>query len=154
MLEELLSVAGAAGVETRAVVGGDRAMLGLIAVDVIGPSRRYGAENDGSIVLWLTAGGASVLLTGDIEAVAQRELPRLRPDVLQVPHHGSATTDLRWLADTVGGVAIVSVGENTFGHPHHAVLDALAAMGTRVWSTHHDGDLTIELAAAPADASR
>ncbi len=86
-----------------------------------------------------------MLLAGDIEAVAQRELPPLRPDVLLVPHHGSATTDLDWLAATVGPLAIISVGPNTYGHPNDEVLDLLDATGARVMTTAADGDIVVPL---------
>ncbi len=129
----------------RAVRRGDRGSLGDLRFDVLAPGRRYAAENDGSIVLWVAAAGATALLTGDVEAVAQGELPPLRPAILQVPHHGSATTDLRWLRETVGTVAVISVGPNTFGHPTQTVLDALAGTPARVFLTQRDGDVVIPL---------
>lgn len=49
--------------------------------------------NDTSLVLRITCDGRSVLITGDIDVVAQRELATLgdaiRADVLVLPHHGA-----------------------------------------------------------------
>ena len=86
-----------------------------------------------------------MLLAGDVEAVAQSELPPLRPDVLLVPHHGSATTDLGWLSATVGGLAIVSVGANDFGHPADSVLDVVRELGVPIKSTRAEGSIDVPL---------
>jgi competence protein ComEC len=150
LIETLLADAAAGGVPVAAMGAGDRLDLGSLRLELLGPRRRYAAENDGSIVTWVTAGGIDVLLTGDVEAIAQAELPPVRPDVLQVPHHGSATTDLDWLGETVGAVAVISVGENTYGHPTPGVLDVLAAAGSTVHTTLGEGDVVVPLCPCPA----
>ncbi len=122
---------------------GTRATVGSFSLRVEGPLRRYAAANNGSLVLWVEAAGRTLLLPGDIEALAQHELPPFRPDLLLVPHHGSATTDLEWLADTVGPWAVISVGENSYGHPAVEVVSMLQAMGTEVWITRDHGDIRI-----------
>ena len=88
-----------------------------------------------------------MLLPGDIGAVAQRELPPLQPDILLVPHHGSSSTDPSWLASTVGSVAVISVGPNTYGHPTPEVLSVLSGAGTDVRVTMDEGDVSLELGA-------
>jgi competence protein ComEC len=143
-----------AGGEVTAPHPGMAVTAGSFRIDVLGPKRRYLGENDGSIVLMAEAAGTTVLLAGDIEAVAQRELPDLVPDVLLVPHHGSATTDLEWLAATVGDVAVVSVGENTYGHPSPDVLVVLEASGAAVYVTKEAGDVVVPLAPAEGRGGR
>ncbi len=118
--------------------------LGAITIEPLGPSRRYLSDNDGSIVLWVSA-TRSLLLAGDIEGVAQGELPQLRPDVLLVPHHGAGTTDRRWLTDIVGEVAVISVGQNRYGHPAPETLAVLEAAGVEPLITQDRGDVTIGL---------
>jgi competence protein ComEC len=117
-------------------------------IEVLGPRRRYQAENDGSVVLLVSA-GRSAFLGGDIEAVAQGEVPDVRPDVVVVPHHGSGTNDVRWLKGVVGGLAVLSYGENSYGHPHPDVLAALEETGVVVRHTLLEGDLTVDLGSAP-----
>jgi competence protein ComEC len=143
-LEDLVDRAVAAGVPIDVVGPGISYRLGAIAIEALGPMRRYLTRNDGSIVLWVEAGG-TLLLPGDIEAIAQRELPTLNPDVLLVPHHGSASTDQSWLAATAGAVAVISVGPNTYGHPAPEIRSTLAAAGAEVWVTMDDGDITLQL---------
>ena len=143
-LEELVERASAAGVPIDIVGPGISYRLGAIGIEAIGPVRRYLTRNDGSIVLWVEA-EATVLLPGDIEAIAQRELPALRPDILLVPHHGSGSTDQTWLAATVGAIAVISVGPNTYGHPVPEVRSTLAETGAEVWVTMETGDIMLDL---------
>jgi competence protein ComEC len=142
-----------AGVEVEEVGMGRSAHLGEFSIEVLGPARRYAAENDGSIVLWVEAHGSAVLLPGDIGATAQRELTALRPDVLLVPHHGAATTDLEWLADSVGKIAIISVGPNDYGHPDPGVVARLQREGATVRTTQDEGDITVLLGSSVSSAS-
>ncbi len=148
LLIEAVEAARHGGVNVIEVGRGARLSLPRMQIDVIGPVRRYAAENDGSVVLWITS-GRSVFLGGDVEAVAQRELPPLRPDIMVVPHHGSRSTDLRWLARTVGQIAILSYGENRYGHPNGEVLEVLEDGGTDVRHTYFEGDIVIDLGPAP-----
>ncbi len=135
----------AAGVAVEEVGTGSRARLGEFAFTVLGPQRRYAADNDGSVVLLVDTAGKSVLLPGDIGEIAQRELPPLAPDILLVPHHGAATTDLEWLEETVGAVAVVSVGINNYGHPHPSVMATLQRAGAMVRVTAEMGDVVVPL---------
>ncbi|WP_413723596.1 ComEC family protein [Sodalis sp. RH24] len=64
------------------------------------PAQVKKAGNDDSCVIKIEDGAFSVLLTGDIEAPAERALlrtarGRLRADILQIPHHGSKTSSTR-----------------------------------------------------------
>jgi len=140
---EVVAAARRGGVPVREVMAGDRFSVGSVRVEVLSPSRRYLSDNDGSVVLLVSAAG-SVLLPGDIESVAQRDLPLVHPDVLVVPHHGSATTDLRWLRQTIGSVGVMSYGPNRYGHPHLDVVSALAEAGAQVWRTE-EGDVVMDL---------
>lgn len=144
---ELVRVEGeatTAGVPIDHVGPGFGYDLGLISIESLGPRRRYAARNDGSIVLWVES-GRSLLLAGDIGEVAQGELPALEPDVLLVPHHGSGSTDRRWLAATVRSIAVISVGPNTYGHPAPEIVATLADTGTDVATTMEEGDVSVDL---------
>ena len=141
----LIDDATAHGVPVRSPPVGVVLQIGGIETEVLGPMRRYDAENDGSIVLWLRGPRRTMLVAGDIEAVAQRELPPLSPDVMVVPHHGSATTDPAWLAFTLGSVAIISVGDNSFGHPAPQTTAVLDESGVVVLTTQEDGDVFVSL---------
>ena len=122
-----------------------------------GAARR---ANNLSCVLRVSAGAASMLLTGDIEQLAEQALlerdpAALRADVLLVPHHGSGTSSSPGFLAAVGpGLAVIPVGyRNRFSHPVAAVLERYAAIRTRVLRTDLDGAVTVRLGAAGAQAS-
>lgn len=141
---DIVATAVAAGIPVSMTQAGDRLRVGAIDIDVLSPGRRFASDNDGSVVLLLNT-PVSVLLPGDIESVGQRELPELRPDVMVVPHHGSATTDTQWLAETLGTAAVLSYGPNRHGHPHPDIVAVLAAANVVVKQTATNGDVEISL---------
>ena len=141
----VLEAATDRGIPVDRLRAGSQIRVGRFSIAVLGPFRRYASTNDGSMVLWVEAGGRSALLTGDIEAIGQRDLPPVRPDVLLVPHHGSSTTDIGWLSATVGPDAVISVGENPYGHPDAGVVEALHGAGARIWVTREMGDIRMPL---------
>ena len=93
-----------------------------------------------------TVHGRSVLLPGDIEVIAQRELGPVHASILKVPHQGAATSDPAWLTAVEATTAIISVGPNPFGHPSAEVVSVLEGAGVEVLRTDDDGDVIIPLA--------
>ena len=96
---------------------------------------RRNDQNNDSVVLLLSTGQATALLTGDIE----RSIPVPQEvDVLKVPHHGSRGVRVRPKA----AIRVISVGANNpFGHPHESALPALR--------TDRSGAITVTLADPP-----
>jgi competence protein ComEC len=107
------------------------------------------AGNNDSLALRITYGAHSFLLTGDLESPMERLLVDggrpLRADVLKVGHHGSKTsTSLEFLAAVSPAVALISAGfENSFGHPHPAVLGRLGERHAAILRTDQDGLVTV-----------
>ena len=110
--------------------------------------------NDLSCVLKVSAGGRSMLLTGDIEIPAETALVERGPaalavDVLLVPHHGSRTSSSgAFLAAAHPALAVVPVGyRNRFGHPKAEVLERYSGAGIPIFRTDRDGAVTVGLSA-------
>lgn len=89
-----------------------------------------------------------ILITGDMDTAGEialletKELPDL--EVLIAGHHGSKySTCEALLRDTAPDTVIISVGENSYGHPAQEVLDRIAAIGAAVYRTDLDGTITI-----------
>ena len=137
------------GVPIEAPAVGTAATYGDITIEVLGPLRRYAGPNDQSVVLRITAGSTTVLMTGDIELAAQADLGPIRADVLKVPHQGAATSSLSWLAAVRPRVAVVSVGDNDYGHPAPEVIEMLTSLGVVVIRTDQSGDVVIPLVGDP-----
>ena len=96
-------------------------------------------SNAMSCVLRVSAGGRSLLLTGDIEREQEQALvgglgEALRSDVLVVPHHGSKTSSSAAFLDAVRPrVAVFQAGyRNRFGHPAPEVLARYRARGIAI----------------------
>jgi competence protein ComEC len=107
-------------------------------------------RNNQSCVMKIEAGGASMLLTGDIERLAELSLlnhPELRADVILVPHHGSRTSSSReFVAAVAPRWAIVAAGyRNRFGHPNAEVLERYTSVGTSIFRTDRDGAIHVLL---------
>jgi competence protein ComEC len=139
------------GVEVRNPRAGDTFWLGVLRLDVLSPDRCWtGTESDANndaIVLRATYEGHVVLIASEPEEPAQEWLlgsgVDLRADVLKVPHHGAATSVPEFFDAVDAEVAIVSVGENDYGHPTAFTLGALVAAGSRVWRTDRQGTITV-----------
>jgi competence protein ComEC len=147
--EIVIREAGYAGVLLEVPEVGQMSRIGDLTLEVLGPQRRYDGINNQSVVLLVSAGGPSLLMTGDIEAAAQADLSAVEAEVLKVPHHGGATSDLSWLRSVDASLAIVSVGPNNYGHPSADVIAVMVDSGAILVRTDEDGDVVVPLLGDP-----
>jgi len=139
-------------VPRRAVRRGDTLHVApSLRVDVLSPPTKgkFKEENNASVVLKVQYGAVDLLLPGDVEAPAERNLIRtygrqLESHVVKIPHHGSATSstpEFVRVASVPGKThAVVSVGEEgQYGMPDEDVLRRWKRVGRRVYSTARRG---------------
>jgi competence protein ComEC len=136
------------------VYRGDRVTIDGVDVIARHPApadwERQKVRNDDSLVLELRWRDVSVVLTGDIGKVAERDVARATPParlrILKIPHHGSLTSSTpALLAALRPQIAVVSAGRaNHFGHPVPEVLDRYRAIGAEVFRTDQDGAVMVE----------
>lgn len=113
-----------------------------------------GAGNASSCVMSIQAGDHRLLLTGDIEADAERRLVEnrglLRAEVVVVPHHGSRTSSSPAFVDAVSpALAIVSAGyQNRWGLPDEGVVRRWQSAGAKLLNTASSGAVSLRLCAA------
>jgi competence protein ComEC len=155
---ELLAVARERGttVEARHREDGPAA-LGDLRIEVLWPPRhlevpRGPAErNARSLVLRVDAGGARVLLPGDIGGQAEAALAgggrALAAEVLLLPHHGSGgSTSAAFLEAVDPDLALASAPcPGRFPMPHPDVRRRLRRAGLPLWWTGRDGALLVGL---------
>lgn len=99
--------------------------------------------NDLSMLALVTCEGQKALFTGDL---SQNGEPAFIPDadVLKVAHHGSDKgSSARFLAAATPEIAVISVGENNYGHPGEETLARLRALGAEIWQTRQWGAITL-----------
>lgn len=115
------------------------------------PSAASFSGNDASCVLRVDAGRHGLLLSGDIESVAERYLASaglLRAaDVASVPHHGSGTSSSLPFVERVSpDIAIVAAGHNNrWGFPKPDVRRRWRSQGARVLQTSANGAISLSL---------
>jgi competence protein ComEC len=141
------------GLPARYLKRGDDLVIDGARVEVLSPPIQTAAaalsENDQSLVLRVSFGQRSFLLTGDIEREAEEMLVSigggLRADVLKVAHHGSKTSStVDFLEKVKPQHAVISVAEpSPFGHPHPEALARLQTTGANIWRTSECGAITI-----------
>lgn len=90
--------------------------------------------NNNSLVCKMMYQKFSMLFTGDIEEIAEKEILEkykytntLESTILKVAHHGSKSSSTEEFLNVVKPkIALIGVGgENTFGHPNNRVLERL-----------------------------
>lgn len=157
--EDFLDAVETKQIPLNSVRQGDSIMLDpTVKIDVLNPPANLldGADNeaefnDNSVVLKLTYGEFSVLLTGDMEERNEARLvsentTTLDADVLKAGHHGSRTSSsMPFLNAVTPEVVIISLGAgNTYGHPHREALDRISAAGNEhLFRTDIDGTITL-----------
>lgn len=104
--------------------------------------------NEACISVLCSCGAFDLLTTADMDTAGEKRLleawtlPRL--EVLLVGHHGSASSTSRELLEqTQPGVGIVSVGDNSYGHPTDEALRRLVQSGAEIYRTDLQGRIHI-----------
>jgi competence protein ComEC len=143
------------GLRALACARGEGWRSGAVRFEFLHPGRRGRADgNNASCVLRVSAGRHSLLLTGDIERPAERELlaarTELGADVVVVPHHGSRTSSSPSFVEAVDPMlAVVSAGHaNRWGFPEPGVVSRWRSGGASLLSTASDGAVFLRVCAA------
>ena len=94
--------------------------------------------NNNSIVCKLHYTNFSMLFTGDIEEIAEKQILEeyknnisiLNSTILKVAHHGSKTSSIKEFIEAVKPqLALIGVGENNkFGHPNDEIIKRLQSL--------------------------
>ena len=113
------------------------------------PSDR--ADNNRSCVLRITQSGNTVLITGDIEAVQERNLlmmggSKLKSDILIAPHHGSLTSSTQNFVDAVSAQHVIFTAGflNRWSFPRLAVVERYILNGAKIYRTDKQGAIQVE----------
>jgi competence protein ComEC len=111
-----------------------------------------GLDNDSSCVLRITVGKQHILLTGDIEKFAEKELVSsalsdLPADILVAPHHGSKTSAVdSFIQGVHPSYVLFAVGyRNRYHFPHQLVADKYHHLGVRAYETARTGAVSFHL---------
>ena len=104
-------------------------------------------SNNSSCIVKISYMNKSFLFTGDINSSVENLLVKeysefLNVDVLKVPHHGSKNGCSEEFLQVVSPeYAVISVGNNSYGHPSSEAIDKLNAVGANVLRTDIEGNI-------------
>lgn len=109
--------------------------------------------NNNSIVARLEYKSFSMLFTGDIEALAEKQIvakyrsEELKSNILKVAHHGSKTSSTNEFINKIKPqISIIGVGKNNkFGHPNTQTLQTLQSYGSKIYRTDITGEIIIKV---------
>lgn len=142
-------------VPPRTIARGDHFPLGRdVEVEVLWPPKDGVARqpplssNDSAVVARIIYGGRSILVTGDIQDAAERELLKhpdeLRADVLIAPHHGSSESTTEAFVAAVSPSVVVSSNDRTLTGKQKR-LDRIVANRAKLFRTNECGAITVRI---------
>lgn len=123
-------------------------------VEFLGPiGKNYTKMNNYSLLFKLTYEKKSILFTGDMETLTERELLKANIDVsaniLKIGHHGSNTSTSKEFLEAVNPeYAIVSCANgkhNNYGHPVERILRYLKERQIPLYRTDELGNVEFEI---------
>lgn len=120
-----------------------------LTVQVLWPEKALVNNNDDSCVLLISDRKHQVLLTGDISKKVEDQLleryPKLRADVLIVPHHGSKTSSSnRFISQINPAIGVVSAGYlNRWKMPVTDVVKRYQTHGVPLLNSAETGQIII-----------
>jgi len=128
-----------------------------VTIEVVSPpqnliySGKTADVNENSLVLKITYGDVSYLLTGDAEEKAEEYILSTYADIdvniIKAGHHGSSSSStMDFLYRVTPEIVLISCGEdNDYGHPHIEPLENFAKFTTaeNIFRTDIDGDIVV-----------
>lgn len=147
-------------IKTITVNKGDRMQIeDNIYFDILWPNKSKlmtdNALNNNSLVCNLHYKEFSMLFTGDIENVAEKQILAeyqnnshvLSTTILKVAHHGSKTSSgIDFIKMSKPKIALIGVGkDNKFGHPSVETINNLRDNGAKIYRTDYMGEITVTI---------
>ena len=146
--ERLVSLAEEKGAQVTYVTKETADTLGDTVLTIYPPVQSGGDLNELGLTALASAGDFDLLITGDMSGSTEKKLVETYalPDieVLVVSHHGSRySSNIRFLKAVTPEAAVISVGDNNYGHPSEETLQRLLAVGADIWRTDQQGTIRI-----------
>ena len=146
--ERLVSLAEEKGAQVTYVTKETADTLGDTVLTIYPPVQSGGDLNELGLTALASAGDFDLLITGDMSGSTEKKLVETYalPDieVLVVSHHGSRySSNIRFLKSVTPEAAVISVGDNNYGHPSEETLQRLLAVGVDIWRTDQQGTIRI-----------
>lgn len=126
---------------------GDVYTYGDMKFQILAPVKDYDDLNNMSVVVKVTFGSTSVMLTGDAEKKSESDMLKnnydYSADILKMGHHGSSTSSsAKWMDAVNPTYAVICCGKNNdYGHPHKETVSMLKKRKIEYFRTDLLGDI-------------
>ena len=130
---------------------GTKINLGSAQAIIIGPLKDYDSDNNDSIVIRISYGMNSILITGDAESQSEKDIVEfcrqnnlsLQSNIYKCGHHGSSSSSSQEFLNAVSPEnIIISCGKNNkYGHPHVETLQRFKQSGANIYRTDKQGTI-------------
>lgn len=146
---DFISKVNAEMAKVHYVTRGDKITISNLTFEVLHSTMPLGPDtNDNSIVLELSFGEIDFLFTGDVGATPETSMIIADVvediDILKVSHHGSKYgTTANFLYTAKPEVAIISVGNNSYGHPAPETIARLTSADATIYRTDINGTIVV-----------
>ncbi len=146
--QKLINLAKANGTSIYFVQSGDKIKVDGIVFEILFAEEDKANLNNTSLVIKMSYGNSSILLTGDAEKELEEKLSsKISANILKVGHHGSKTSSSDEFIQKVSPqIALIGVGkDNHFGHPNEDVIKRLKDKNVLIYRTDLNGEIYIEM---------
>ena len=157
--EKFLKIVGERNIKVHEITAGNRIHIEKnLYFDILWPTDNQittNILNNNAIVCNLHYKKFSMLFTGDIEEIAEKEIVKLysknknllKANILKVGHHGSKTSSINEFLNIINPrIAVIGVGKNNkFGHPNKEILDRIENLSCNIFRTDLNGEISIEV---------
>lgn len=137
------------GAKTEHPDAGTEYMLGDARVEIMRDDPSAQDENNRSIAVKISYGLFSMLLTGDSEEEAEKEMIDsgldLHSDLYVAGHHGSSSSSSQEFLSAVSPYYVwISCGlGNSYGHPHKETMEKLEKDGVQIFRSDRQGEVSV-----------
>lgn len=148
--ENMLDAVESKNVNAIKAEAGNEFSLGSFNCKIVGPVNIVDETNDNSVVIKLTYGNDSILLTGDCGKAEENDILNsgadISADLLKAGHHGSSTSSTESFVNAVNpkGVIISCGKNNDYGHPHKEVMNRFNENNIKVYRTDEMGSIVAQ----------
>lgn len=134
------------GISFKSADSDENFSIGDMEFAFLSPICEYSDVNNYSAVLKLKYRACDFLFCGDLEKEGVKRLLEsdvdLSADLIKVPHHGGdMSLNSEFYLRVSPRYAVITVGENPYGHPHYKTLEALDEIGAEIYRTDKSGTI-------------
>ncbi len=145
--ELISSINSELNAEINIISDGMKFKVGDVNVEFYGPINKYQSTNQLSPFIKVSYLDNVLLFTGDAYGQAEYDIlakysTDLNADIIKVSHHGAKNSLTQELLQAVTPeYAVITVGENSYGHPDASTLVLLDNLGVKTYRTDKDGSV-------------